>query len=289
MSEAKKHVLVTGVSTGIGYTTVAHLLRAGYGVFGSVRRRDDAERLKGEFGQNFTPLLLDVTQEEQVAAAAADVADRVGAQGLWGLVNNAGISLPGPLSVIPASMVRQHLEINVMGVFNVTKAFLPSLGTLPHRSNTPGRVINISSVSGRIAYPFMGAYAASKHALEALSDSWRRELMLYGIDVVVIQPGAIQTPIWDKASSVSADFSDSDYGTVLEKIDLLETKRKALPVEKVARLICHALRCRRPKARYVVPDGWLVYWIAPRLLPDRWLDWIIKRILGMESKRDAAT
>lgn len=289
MSEAKKHVLVTGVSSGIGYATVAQLLEEGYFVFGSVRNAADAERLVGELGQNFTPLLFDVTREEQIAAAAAHVADRVGEQGLWGLVNNAGISLPGPLSVIPASMVRQHLEINVMGVFNVTQAFLPSLGTLPHRSDAPGRIINISSVSGRIAYPFMGAYAASKHALEALSDSWRRELMLFGIDVVVIQPGAVQTPIWDKASSVSTEFSDSDYGTVLEKIDLLETKRKALPVEKVARIICRALRCRRPKARYVVPDGWLVSWIGPRILPDRWLDWIIKRALGLERKRDAAT
>jgi NAD(P)-dependent dehydrogenase (short-subunit alcohol dehydrogenase family) len=186
-------------------------------------------------------------------------------------------------------VVRQHLEINVMGVFNVTRAFLPNLGTASPRTDAPGRIVNVSSVSGRIAYPFMGPYAASKHALEALSDSWRRELLLYGIDVVVIQPGAIKTPIWDKASGISREFSDSDYGKILEKIDLLETKRKALPVKKVARIICRVLGCRRPKARYVIPDAWVKYWLGPRFLPDRWLDWIIKRMLRMEKKRSGNT
>lgn len=282
-----KHVLVTGISTGIGHATVAKLLQGGFSVFGSVRKDEDAERVSAEFGQNFTPLIFDVTRQEEIYDAVALVTDHVGPKGLWGLVNNAGISLPGPLSEIPASMVREHFEVNVMGVFNVTKAFLPSLGTQRRQGQAPGRIVNVSSTSGRIAFPFMGAYAASKHALEALSDSWRRELMLYGIDVIVIQPGAIQTPIWDKASAISSQFSDSDYRTVLEKIDLLETKRTALPVEKVARTICRVLRCRRPKARYVIPDRWLMYWIGPRILPDRWLDRIIKRILGLE-KRDAS-
>lgn len=288
MTNASKHVLVTGASTGIGYATVVELLGQGYSVFGSIRTASDAARLSKEFGRRFSPLVFDVTREEQVAAAAADVADKVGSQGLCGLVNNAGICRPGPLSVTPASVISEHLEINVMGVFNVTKAFLPSLGTRPHRAASPGRIINISSLSGRIAYPFMGGYAASKHALEALSDSWRRELMLYGIDLVVIQPGAIRTPIWDKASSISMDYADTDYGPILQKIDLLATKRSALPPEKVARLICRVLRARRPKARYVLPDNWLLYWIIPRMLPDRWLDRIIQRILGLEMKRDAA-
>jgi len=281
-----QHVLVTGVSTGIGYATVAELLKQGCSVFGSVRKSEDADRLSEEFGPRFTPLLFDVTREDQIHAAAARVTDMVGAQGLSGLVNNAGVSLPGPLSVIPASMVRDHLEINVMGVVNVTKAFLPSLGMRQHRARPPGRIVNISSLSGRIAYPFMGAYAASKHALEALSDSWRRELMLYGIDIIVIEPGAIRTPIWDKASTIFSSFSDSDYGPILERINLLKSKRAALPVEKVARIICHALWCRRPKTRYVIPDQRVKYWIIPRILPDRWLDWSIKRMLGLE-KHDA--
>ena len=285
---AMKHVLVTGASTGIGYATVAELLGRGFSVFGSVRKTADAERLAGEFGQYFTPLLFDVTQEDRIREAAARVADTVGAQGLWGLVNNAGISRPGPLSEVPAATVREHLEVNVMGVFHVTKAFLPSLGMQSGRTQPPGRIINISSLSGRIAYPFMGAYAASKHALEALSDSWRRELMLYGIDVIVIEPGAIRTPIWDKASTISSEFSASDFGPILQYIDLQETKRTALPAAKVARIICRALRCRRPRTRYVIPDSWLKYWLLPRILPDRWLDKLIARTLGMEREHHAA-
>jgi NAD(P)-dependent dehydrogenase (short-subunit alcohol dehydrogenase family) len=283
-----KHVLVTGVSTGIGYATVAELLKRGFAVFGSVRKTADAERLTREFGPHFTPLMFDVTQEDQVHKAAARVADQVGAEGLCGLVNNAGMSHPGPLSEIPASNVRLHLEVNVMGPVHVTKAFLPSLRMQPGRTQPPGRIVNISSVSGRIAYPFMGAYAASKHALEALSDSWRRELMLYGIDVIVIEPGAIQTPIWDKAATISTEFAASDFGPILENLDMMESKRTALPVIKVARIICHALQCRRPKTRYAIPDQWLKYWMLPRILPDRWVDWVVARTLGMERKRDVA-
>lgn len=171
-----------------------------------------------------------------------------------------------------------------MGVVHVTQALLPLLRPQPGRSQPPGRIVNISSVSGRIAYPFMGPYAASKHALEALSDSWRRELMIYGIDLIVIEPGAIQTLIWDKAASISTDFAASDYGPILKHIDLLESKRTALPVEKISGLIRRALTCRRPKARYAVPDKRLTYWILPRILPDRWLDRIIARIMGMERK-----
>lgn len=279
-----KHVLVTGVSTGIGYATVAALLQQGYAVFGSVRKSADAGRLAGDFGRDFTPLVFDVTQEGQVRAAAACVAEQLGAEGLWGLVNNAGISRPGPLSELSASALREHLETNVMGVFHVTRAFLPLLRAQPGRTLPPGRIVNISSVSGRIAYPFMGPYAASKHALEALSDSWRRELMLYGVDVIVIEPGAIQTPIWDKASVISSEFAATDFGPILKNIDLQESKRGALPVERATRIICRALGCRRPKTRYPIPDKWWTYWTLPRILPDRWLDRIISRILGIERK-----
>ena len=284
-----KHVLITGVSSGIGHAAVAELLQQGFAVFGSVRKVADAERLSGEFPRNFTPLVFDVTREDQVCEAAVRVADKVGAEGLWGLVNNAGISHSGPLSELPTSVVREHLETNLMGVVHVTKAFLPSLRTQPGRSQPPGRIVNISSVSGRIAYPFMGPYAASKHALEALSDSWRRELMLYGVDLIVIEPGAIQTPIWDKTAIISSEFAASDYGPILQHIDLMEAKREALPVERVTRVIHRALSCRRPRARYVIPDRWWKYWILPRVLPDRWLDRIIARILGMEKKPDVAS
>src|SRR5262249_29954823 len=157
---------------------------------------------------------------------------------------------------------------------------------LPLLRRAKGRIVNISSVGGRIAYPFMGPYAASKHALEALSDSLRRELLIYGVDVIVIEPGAIDTPIWDKAAHIRTAFQGSDWGAVLRGIDLLATRRRALPVSAVTRRVVEALEHRRPRTRYVVPDQLIKYWLGPRLLPDRWLDRIIDRMLGYSKVRD---
>src|SRR5262249_38507159 len=154
-----------------------------------------------------------------------------------GLVNNAGLSNPGPLSVQSPEIIRQHFEVNVLGVVHAVQAFLPLLRRRKGTSARPGRIVNISSVSGRIAYPFMGAYAASKHALEALSDSLRRELLIYGVDVIVIQPGAIDTPIWDKAAHIRSSYRETDYGAVLQGIDLHAARRGALPVSAVTRRI----------------------------------------------------
>ena len=281
-----KHVLVTGASTGIGYATCVELLKRGFSVFGSVRNPPDAERLAKTFGSGFTPLVFDVTQEEGIRESAARVGEAVGKDGLWGLVNNAGISLPGPLSEIPASQLQKHLDVNVTGVFRVTQAFLPLLKTRPGRPHPPGRIVNISSTSGRIAFPFMGPYTASKHALEALSDAWRRDLMPWGVEVIVIQPGAIVTPIWDKASYISSAFSESPYGRILKHVDLMESKRNAVPVEKVAQLIEHILSCRRPRVRYAITRQRLKYWLGPKYLPDRWLDMAIARVMRMGRNHD---
>ena len=176
-------------------------------------------------------------------------------------------------------------KVNVLGVVHTVQAFLPLLRHRGDASERPGRIVNISSVSGRIAYPFMGSYAASKHALEALSDSLRRELLIYGVDVIVVQPGAIDTPIWDKAAHIRSEYRESDYGSVLQGIDLLATRRGALPVAAVTRRIVEALEHRRPRARYAIPDRRLTYWLAPRALPDRWLDRIIDRMLNFRKIR----
>lgn len=266
-----KRVVVTGTSSGIGHAVAQALLKRGFAVFGSVRREEDATRLAGEFGPRFTPLLFDVTREDRVYEAVQQVREQNGGEGLWGLVNNAGLCRPGPLSEISSSMVREHLETNVLGVFQVTRAFLPLLKGPPGGSRPPGRIVNISSVSGRIAYPFMGAYAASKHALEALSDAWRRELMPFRVPVIVIQPGPVNTRIWDKASSLSTDFSASAYGPILEHVDLLRMKRGALPVEWAARVVVRALCCRRPRTRYTITRSRLLFRLAAGM-PDRWLD-----------------
>ena len=281
-----KSVVVTGVSTGIGYATAADLCRRGYRVFGSVRRVEQGEALRGELGERFQPLLLDVTDEAAVRRAAEQVREALAGTGLFGLVNNAGLCDPGPLSIQPAEVVRRHLEVNVMGVVHTAQAFLPLLRRPKDASDRPGRIVNMSSVSGRIAFPFVGAYAASKHALEALSDSLRRELLIYGIDVVVIEPGAIDTPIWDKAVHVQTTYDGTDYGDLLKSFNPMDNRRAALPTSAVTRRIAEALEARRPRTRYAIPDQPIKFWHIPRMLPDRWLDRIIDRSLNLQAIRD---
>lgn len=289
-----KHVLITGVSTGIGYASAKDLIEHGFHVFGSVRRRDDADRVQRELGPSFTPLLFDVTDGKAVRSAAGLVQEMVRDEGLFGLVNNAGICLMGPLMHMPERQIRDHFEINVFGLLDVTRAFLPLLGASRDARHPPGRIVNLSSVSGRIAYPFLGAYAASKFAVEALSDSLRRELLIYGIDVILIEPGAVRTPIWDKGLELDMpQYATSDYADILKTFhdDLSGQRDDALPVETVSRVIRRALTRRRPKTRYVIPNSPLTRWWIPHWLPDRWLDFVVGRHLGypqaMRHMRDA--
>ncbi len=280
-----KAVVVSGVSSGIGEGAARELCRWGYKVYGTVRRAEDGERLQKELGDAFTPLHLDVTDAAAVAAAASQVRQDLGGAGLFGLINNAGIADPGPLTAISPDSLRRHFEVNVVGVLHMVQAFLPLLRAAS--GERPGRIINISSIAGRLAYPFMGAYAASKHALEALSDSLRRELLIYGVDVVVIQPGTIGTPILDKAAHLASSFSDSDYQPTLRFLDMSNDKRMAMPVAVVTRRILDALTLDRPRTRYVIPNERFRLWLIPRCLPDRWLDRIIDRMLGFERIRAA--
>lgn len=265
-----KTVVITGVSTGIGYAAAAELGQRGYQVFGSVRRAEDAEHVQAELGANFTPLLFDVTDEVGLKTAVAQLTTHLNGQPLTALINNAGISTPGPLAHLTPEALRQQLEVNVVSVLAVTQAFLPLLKS----ERTPGRIINISSVSGRIVYPFMGAYAASKHALEALSDALRRELYLYGIEVIVIEPGTVRTPIVGKFGEQVAQYAGTDYAPFLAKLqaEVAERERKAMPVERVTAVIRTALETPNPQPRYPVPRKWLTGWLLPRLLPDRWFD-----------------
>ena len=278
-----KAVVITGVSTGIGYAMAADLSQCGYHVFGSVRRAEDAERVQAELGTGFTPLLFDVTDETGVATAVSQVANHLGPNSLTALINNAGVSVPGPLLHLSSQALRQQLNINVVSVLYITQAFLPLLKS----QQAPGRIINISSVSGRIVYPFMGAYAASKHALEAMSDALRRELFLYGIDVILIEPGTVRTPIVAKFGEQVAQFVKTDYGQFLTALQdaVAERERTALPVERVTAVIRTALETPNPKTRYPIPRKWLTGWVLPRLLPDRWFDKMVIRQLNKLRKR----
>jgi NAD(P)-dependent dehydrogenase (short-subunit alcohol dehydrogenase family) len=277
-------VVVTGVSTGIGWGATKVLIRNGMHVFGSVRKQSDADRLAGEFGSRFTPLLFDITDEAAIQAAAQQVRERLGGETLFGLVNNAGIATAGPLMHQPLDEFRRQIEVNLVGQLVVTRAFLPVLGTDRGLRGQPGRIVNISSVGGKIGAPFIGAYVASKHALEGMSESLRRELMLYGIDVIIVGPGAVATPIWDKAEQIDpAAYQQTDYDQILRRFGeyFVREGREGFPPERIGETIVQALTARSPRVRYAVVPQSFTNWIIPRLLPRRLVDAVLARNLGL--------
>jgi hypothetical protein len=287
--KVKRSVVVTGVSTGIGLALLEALTREGFHVFGSVRTQADSERLAARFDTvSFTPLLFDVTDAQAVARAAQEVETRLDGATLAGLVNNAGAAFPGPLLQQPLEEFRRQIEINLIGQLAVTQAFAPLLGASETpRRGPPGRIVNMSSVAGTVAAPFLGAYAASKHALEGFSDALRRELMIFGVDVVVIEPGIVATPIWDKAEH--ADFSRYDegvYGPATRRLKkwAVEKGREGPPPDRVTAAVLRALRASRPPVRMRVVPNYLLDWVFPRILPARLLDRIIAAQIGLRPR-----
>ncbi len=194
-----KDVVVTGVSTGIGWGTTKVLVSKGFRVFGSVRKQADADRLQGEFGDGFVPLMMDVTDADAVHQAARKVDSMIGNRNLVGLVNNAGIVVSGPLLYVRPSEFRRQLEVNMVSPLVVIQAFAPLLGTDKKRQGPPGRIVNITSSGAKVAIPLLGAYSASKFGFEGMLDALRRELMLFGIDVVIIEPGTVKTAMTQRA------------------------------------------------------------------------------------------
>ena len=280
----RKSVVVTGVSTGIGWGAVKVLTDKGFHVFGSVRKPADAERLQGEFGQAFTPLIFDVTDAAGVQAGARQVEQALAGAPLAGLVNNAGIAVAGPLLYLPVDEWRQQLEVNLTGVVIATQAFAPLLGAggaSPAKS--PGRIVNISSVGGRNANPFMAPYCTTKFGLEGLSESLRRELLPFGVDVVVVAPGAVATPIWDKADQTDVSrYAGTVYAPALERLRqyMLSIGKSGLAPETIGQAIHTALTAARPKVRYVVsPSPFQA--LMTEILPKRTLDRITGKRLGL--------
>jgi hypothetical protein len=278
-----KSVVITGASTGIGWATAKLLLDRGFRVFGSVRKQADADRLKGEFGANFTALLFDVTDEAAVLAAAREVRAALGGEALFGLVNNAGIAVAGPVLELAADEFRRQMDVNVIGPIIATQAFGPLLGSDPSLKGPRGRIVMISSVAGKNGNPLMSAYSASKHAIEGLSESLRREMMLFGIDVIVIAPGAVKTPIWSKAEEVDISaYKNSPFFPALERIRkfMLHLGETGLPAEKIAERIADALTSASPKVRYqITPDP--MRHLVTAVLPKRMVDKIIAKRLGL--------
>jgi len=284
-----KFILVTGASTGIGYSAVEHLIRSGYGVFGSVRKKEDASRLQSDFGDNFIPLIFDVTDEQAVLDSVETVKSKMGpGDQLISIVNNSGIALGGPIQFLPTDVYRKQFEVNLFGVVNVTRSYLKLLGAERGASHR-GRVVMISSVSGKRSYPFVSPYTASKHALEAFSDSLRREMMLYGVKVVIIEPGPIKTPIWDKTPSVEDNpFLGTDYESSLRKFYgqmVTKGKHEGLPVDRVGKLIEKVITIKNPKTRYVITGRKWLDFILPGILPDRMLDKLFAKFLGIDREK----
>ncbi|MHB8269572.1 SDR family oxidoreductase [Bradyrhizobium sp.] len=279
-------VVITGVSTGIGWGTAKVLLDRGFRVFGSVRRQEDADRLRGEFGANFTPLIFDVTDEAQVLAAARDVRAELEGETLAGLVNNAGIAVAGPVLELSADEFRRQMDVNVIGPIIATQAFGPLLGADPSLHGPKGRIVMISSVAGKNGNPLMSAYSASKHAVEGLSESLRREMMLFGIEVIIVAPGPVKTPIWGKAEDVDISrYRNSPFLPALERIGkfMLKLGENGLPAEKIGELIHHVLTTPNPRVRYQISPDPMRHFLTA-VLPKRMVDRIIAKRLGLLPK-----
>ena len=275
-------VVVTGASTGIGAACALDCARHGMTVFAGIRDARAGEALAARGGRSLIPVMLDVTDELSIARAADVVRGLVGEAGLGGLINNAGIAIGSPLEVIPLSQLRRQLEVNVIGQIAVTQAFLPLL------RRGRGRIVNMGSIAGRGTIPLLGPYSASKHALEALTDALRMELQPWGIQVSIIEPGAIATPIWEKSDKAADDLEASAsedakalYGEAVIRIReaVARSAQRAISPDAVVRAVHHALTAAHPKTRYLVGRdakvrAWMVKW-----LPDRLQDWLLSRIL----------
>lgn len=283
----EKSAVVTGASTGIGHAVCKSLLEAGWRVFGSVRKEADTARLKGELGERFTPLLFDVTDAQALAKGASSVETDLGGKTLGALVNNAGIAVGGPLRYIPIDEIERQFDVNVLGAVRATQAFLPLLGADRRFAGPPGRIVNMSSVAGKIASPFMAPYAMSKHALEAFSDSLRRELLPHGIDVVVVGPGAVATPIWAKADEINVEqYRNTEYFDLMSKMraGMQAFGAEGLSPSAIGDVVRTALEAQTPRTRYAALKNKFLMWTLPNLLPKRMVDKALAGRFGVTSR-----
>lgn len=276
-------VVITGASTGIGLACAVHLHEMGFHVFAGVRGEGDAARLREQMPERCTPLFLDVTSQEQIEEAAALVRQDHGGNAPLSVVNNAGIAVSGPLETLPFDALREQFEVNVMGLLAVTRAFLPLI------RETRGRVVHMGSAGGRMSSPFLGPYCATKFALEALTDSMRLELAPWNIEVVLVEPGAIDTPIWGKsktrAEALQARSRGDEEGLYREALERFKAYAETIPARAVSAglvsdAVVHALTAPVPRTRYLLGSDARGQALLGRL-PDRWRDAILRRLLKL--------
>ena len=279
-----KSTLITGASTGIGRSTALYLDERGWHVFAGVRKEEDAASLREAGSERLVPLMLDVTDADQIAAAAERIGTEVGTAGLDGLVNNAGIAVPGPLETLPIEDFERQIRVNLTAHVAVTQAMLPAIRA------ARGRIVFITSIGGLMAFPMFGAYHAAKFGLEAVGDVFRRELRPWGIKVAIVEPGSIATPIWERGDAevdTIAERAGDGHAELYGKASAAfrevarKTGERGIPPERVAAKIEHALSAHRPRTRYLVGADARGQALAAKLLPGRLLDWVVARATGM--------
>ena len=279
-----RSALITGASTGIGLATALHLDDRGWRVFAGVRKEEDADSLRAAGSERLEALMLDVTDADRIAAAARWIDEELGEDGLDGLVNNAGIAVPGPLETLPIGDFERQIAVNLTAHVAVTQAMVPAI------RRARGRIVFITSIGGLMAFPMFGAYHAAKFGLEAVGDVFRQVLRPWGIKVSVVEPGSIATPIWERgleevdslAGRAREGHADL-YGEAIEAYREVarKTGERGIAPEKVAARIEHALSARRPRTRYLVGADARGQAFAAKFLPDRLLDWVVARATGM--------
>lgn len=280
-------VLISGASTGIGRAIAVHMAKLGWRVYGGVRKKEDGEDLKSAHA-SIIPVILDVTKSDQIDAVVSKIdADLAGSR-LAGLVNNAGIANMAPIALQPLDEFKAHFEVNTFGALALSRACLNLLGMDETRTGKPGRIINITSMGGELTAPFLGAYCATKHATESITDSLRRELLMFGIDAISIGPGSVKTPIWDKAGEKNKDtpYADTPWANAIRKFadEFIAGGDDGLEPEEVAEVVETALTDESPKARYAPVKNKLTNWTIPRLLPKRMVDKVMGKRYGLTDK-----
>ena len=283
-----KNIVITGVSSGIGKSIALTLLEDGYFVIGTVRKEADAGELYKKYPETFKHVICDLSEQQSITDSCGEIKSILNGSQIYGLINNSGIAVGGPLMHQSIEEIKNQFEINLFGLISFTQELLPLLGAKMPTSESPGRIINMSSTNGKIAFPYVGAYSATKFALEAVSDALRYELNIYGIKVILIEPGIIKTDIWGKAEEADiSQYKNTDYFENLDEFrtEFVKMGKEGLEPETVSVVVKKALESASPKSRYVITNKYISEWLLPRILPDKYLDSLITKEVGLTKKK----
>lgn len=275
------YILITGVSAGIGHGILTHLLNHDYTVFGTVRTDKDANRLQHELkNENFIPLIMDVTDEKSIQRAFKTTQKKLGKNRLSALINNAGTLAGGPFIHLPVNKYREVFDVNFFGALTMMKVFIPLLSV---DSALPSKIINISSVLGHYGLPYLSTYVASKYAIEGFSDCVRQELEKMNIKLILLIPGAVKTQIFDKGIREDHSYVENtifDKSGKKLKHEMRKLENKGMAPHKVSNKVLTILKSKRPRSRYRITGSPFTEWYLPKYLPDRTLDYILRKIIG---------